>query len=162
MSNTFLHRAMSNEATDFTEALAGTGSTGLPPFAATAIRHLPIAGKGFSRYLIRAIEVTAMQNFGPQFNFFYNAVGITNDPATDSFVSRFGFFGVQGLQIAGSNLWRYYIDGLAIPYHDRDTGGSVNQPTLHVILENTDTVAKAAAGAGLVEANFWLEPQQSY
>jgi len=163
MPQTFLAPVQSVETVNFLEALAGAAVTGTPPFVASAMNNLNgVPAIGSRRFLIRAIQVLAVQNFGPEFNFFGSAAGKTTDPATDTFISRFGFTSAMGEQIGGAGLFRYYIDGLAIPYLDLDTINTVNPPTLHVVLQNIDTVAKSANAPGQLTATFWLEVMQSY
>lgn len=154
MPNSMLFRVPSNEGSNFTEALAQNQASAMNNLAG-----LPRGGPG---YLIRAISVVTKQNFGPQFNFFSSATALTADPATDAFVSRWGFTASMAQQIAGSALWRYYIDGLAIPYVDLDTINNQNPPALHVILVNTEVTAKSAAAAGAIQCAFHIEVQQSY
>lgn len=162
MTHSYLYLVTSKETVNFLEALAAASGTAVPPFAATAMNNLPISAPGMRRFLIRVIEITAIQNFGPEINIFSSAAGLTVDPDTDSYLSRFSFTSSMGEQIGGTGLWRYYIDGLAIPYFDLDTSSSPSQPTLHVVMQNIDTVAKLAGAPGAVDVNVWLEPMQAY
>jgi hypothetical protein len=151
----------------FTEALAQN--------VGSAMYNIPMqvgAGAPGRRTLIRAIECITDENFGPEFNFFSRATGKTADPDTDSFISRFAFVSAMGEQINAAGLWRYYIDGLAIPYHDLDSenypAGQVTptivQQKLHVVLQNVSATAKlaTAAAAGRIHTTFWLEPMSNY
>ncbi len=152
----------------WTEALAQN--------AASAMYNVPMSvnlgGMG-RRSLIRAIECITDENFGPEFNFFASKNGFTTNPDTDKFISRFGFVSSMGEQLGGSGLWRYYIDGLAIPYFDSDTESAptgqivptYTPQTLHVVLQNISATAKAAnagGAAGRVHATFWLEFMQGW
>lgn len=125
----------------------------------------PVAGIG-RRMLIRAILAITDENFGPEFNFFGSAAGSTTNPDTDSYVGRFGFTSVMGERLSGAGLWRYYNDGMAIPYYDADaTNQTGNTPQLlHVVLQNIDANAKLVRGAsqGRCNATFWLEPTQPW
>lgn len=114
------------------------------------------------RGFIRAISVVAKQNFGPEFSFFSTAVGDTGNPATDYFVSRWGFTASMGAQLAGAGLWRYYVDGLSIPFADIDGGTSLAPASVHVVMQNTEATAKLAGSDGAMSATFWLEPQQAW
>jgi hypothetical protein len=164
MSNTFLHPVSSVETVNFTEALAQNAKS-----AMNNLLGMPLtAGR---RYLIRALQVLAKENYGPELNFFGKAAGLTVDPATDFFISRFGFTSAMGEQLGAAGLWRYYNDGLAIPYMDLDwlnaasAGGpnsAVAPPSLHVVLQNIDTIAKSAAAAGNTQVTVWLEPMQAW
>lgn len=165
MPQTIIHPVVSLEGTNFTEALAGAAGVGVGPFNATAMNNIPMGLPwGNRRYLIRSILVMTLQNFGPEINFFASALGNTADPATDFFLGRFGFTSSMGEQIGNpaAGCFRYYVDGLAIPYHDRDTANSTTPPSLHIVMQNIDTVAKSAAAAGNVVVRIGLEPQQAW
>jgi len=155
MSNSFLYPVKSNPATQFVQALAKGAATpmnlvlGVPAIAAR-------------RFLIRAIEVLAMENFGPEVNYFATAAGLTASPATDTFLARFGFLSAMGEQLGGAGLWRYYVDGLAIPHYDLDTIATLNPPALHIVLQNIDATAKSADAAGATAVTTWLEPMQAW
>ena len=125
-----------------------------PPYAGSAITNLPgLPPSGSRRFLIRAIAFTAVQNVGLEFDFFSGASG--------SFLSRYQFGKTDGVQLNGSGLYNYYVDGLAIPYVDLDTvsGTLPAPPTLHLALQNCDTVAKSADASGAVTITIWVEPQ---
>jgi hypothetical protein len=164
MSNTFLHPVQSNPTTQFIEALAAAGSTFTPPFVGSALYNLPgLPPVNSRRYLIRAIEYLCVQDVGLEFDFWNSASGLTNAIATDAFISRFQFGAVNGAQFNGAGLFRFYVDGLAIPYFDADSVLSTTVvPTLHVAVQNVDTVAKSAGAPGAVNATFWLEPMQAW
>lgn len=155
MPNTFLIPVKSVMATQFTEALAGGAAPGTPG-GASAMYDLVGLPPAIRRVLIRAILVETTENFGPEINIFQTNAGKTTTPLTDTFVGRFGFLKASGQQLAAAGLWRYYVDGLAIPYVDLDTTGNANAsqaaqqgaPTIHVTLDNIDTVAKLAFVAG--------------
>jgi hypothetical protein len=151
----------------FTEALAQN--------AASAMYNVPMQ-LALSRpgrvSLIRAIECITDENFGPEFNFFSAAAGFTTNPDTDKSIGRFGFVSAMGERLGGSGLWRYYNDGMAIPYFDLDTDSALagqvapsqTLQVLHVILQNIDATAKAAtsAGAGRINTTIWLEFMAGY
>lgn len=152
--NNFLFPVTSVPGTTFTEALALNEAS-----AMYSLVGVPPAGA--RRFLIREIDVVCKDNFGPEFNFFSTATGWTTDPATDTFLSRWGFVATDGEQLDGTGLWRYSIPDLAIPYHDDDANG-VTPPTLHVVLQNLSATAKAADAAGAMRATFWLEAMQAW
>lgn len=165
MPQSIIHTIRSVETLHFTEALAGAAGTGVAPFAATAMYNLPgVPPSGPRRFLIRNLAVMAIQNFGPEVNFFGSSLGDTADPATDFFLGRFSFTSSMGEQIGNPavGVFRYYVDGLAIPYHDRDAANSLTLPTLHVIMQNIDTTAKLGAAAGNVIIAVGLESVQAW
>lgn len=171
--NTLFASVSSVPATHFTQALAASGAGPAPPFASTPINNIPGIPPALARrFLIRAVSVVALQNFGPELNFWSSAaVPSTTDPTADTFLGRVRFLSVTGEQQAGAGLFRYYNDTISIPYFDLDwvkaanAGGpnaGVNPPTLHVSMANVDVTGKSAAGAGLVAVTFWLQPMQGY
>lgn len=144
---------------NFLEALAAASGSLTPPFTGSAINNLAgVPPIGSRRFLIRAIEYLAKENVGLEFDFFGSAAGPTTDPATDTFIGRYQFASANGVQYNSAGLYRYYVDGLAIPYLDLDTANSTTPPTLHVGVQNADTVAKSADVAGAISVTFWLEP----
>jgi hypothetical protein len=163
MSNTFRSDAVSNPATQFTEALAAASGTGTPPFVASALYNLVgLPAQGSGRWLIRAIEILTTENWGPEVNLFSSASGFTASVLTDKWIGRWGFTSAMGEQIGGSGLWRYYVDGLAVQYYDLDTIGTITPPTVHAILQNIDTVAKSAYPTDLTKLTISCEPCQSF
>ena len=150
MSNNFLFPVVSVPATNFTEALATN--------AKSAMNLLyGIVPQASRQYLIQQIEVTTKENIGPQFNFFASAAGFTTDPATDTFLGQVTFLAAQGAQIGASGLWRYFVNGLQMPYYDADTLNSLNPPSLHVILQNVGATSKSAGAAGSIAVTIWMQ-----
>jgi hypothetical protein len=163
MSNSTLFPVTSIEATHFTEALAAASAPGVPPFVGSAVYNIPgVPAIGSRRFLIRSIRITTKENFGPGISFFSRAAGMNADPALDCFVGRWAFLAVNGEQVAGIGLWRYYIDGLAIPYFDLDNAALPGPSFLHAMLENTDVIPKSAGAAGNVVVTVYMEPVQSW
>lgn len=144
---------ISRPATDFTAALAAASSALTPPFAGSAITNLAgLPPSGSRRFLIRAISYTSVENLGLEFDFFSGASG--------GFLSRYQFSKTDGAQLNAAGLYNAYVDGLRIPYQDLDTASSTTPapPTLHVAIQNVDTVAKSAGSDGAVTVTFWIEP----
>lgn len=97
---------------------------------------------GNARGEIRSITIISQQNLAWELEFWRSAThGATID--ADKFIGRWTFAAVDGVQEAGAGNFRYYIDGLDIPYDDADGTGK-----LHISLVNRDAVAKLAQGAG--------------
>ena len=160
MSSNFLFPVVSLPTVNFTEALLAAATTFTPPFVGTALNNIPgVPPIGSRRFLIRAIEYLCVQQVGLEFDFWGSATGLTNAIATDTFISRYQFASVNGVQFNGTGLYRFYVDGLSIPYLDLDTINSVTPPSLHVAVQNVDTIAKSANAAGAIAVTFWLEPQ---
>ena len=160
MSQTFLLPVLSSPSVNFQEALNQNQAT---PMNNLVMPH-QFRGRDF---LIRAIKCTTPDNFGPEFNFFATAAGFTALVATDTAISRFGFVSAMGERLGGAGLWRYYVDGLAIPYFDADTVNQNLAGSLHVVLQNIDATAKTVGGGvvaagGNISCTFWIEPMQSF
>lgn len=163
MSNSYLFPVQSRPTTDFLTALAAAGAPLTPPFVGTVVNNIPgLPNVGPKRYLIRGIEYLAVQNIGLEFDFFNSATGLTNAIGTDGFISRYQFAAANGVQFNSTGLYRYYVDGLAIPYIDLDAVNSQVPVLLHVAIQNIDIVAKSADAAGAIQATFWCEPMQAY
>lgn len=154
--NQLLFPVFAKGATNFREGLAVAGE-------ATPVNALygvpPVNSR---RFLIRAVSVLAMEHIGMTFLFFASQAAPTADVDTDRFISSLGFTIGQGIQYDGAGLWRYYIDGMAVPYYMDGSGNSQNPPTLNVALQLQGATAKTAGDPGEVSAVFWLEPLSEY
>lgn len=158
MPTNFLFPVYSKPTVNFLEALAAASAAFTPPFIGTAINNLAgVPPIGSRRFLIRAIELLATENVGLEFDFFGSAVGPTTIDA-DTFIGKYQFAVANGAQYNSAGLYRYYADGLAIPYFDVDTANSTTPPTLHVGVQNCDLVAKTGDAAGAIAVTIWLEP----
>lgn len=143
---------VSRPTVDFLAALAAASGALTPPYAGSVITNLPgLPPNGAKQFFVRAIGYTAVENLGLGFNFFSGASG--------GFLSRYQFQKTDGAQAGGAGLYNAYVDGLAIPYHDLDTANTTTPPTLHVSLDNVDTVAKSANAGGAVTVTIWVEAQ---
>lgn len=162
MSDRFLYPVVSSPTVNFLDALAAAGSSFTPPFIGTAINNLPgVPPINSRRYLIRGIEYLAMENVGLEFDFWASAAGLTNLVATDTFLGRYQFASANGAQFNSVGLYRYFAWGLDLPYYDADTINTTTSPSLHVAVQNVDTVAKSADVAGAIACTFWLAPMTS-
>jgi hypothetical protein len=150
MNSPYLYPVASVPTTHFLEGLAIHQATpmynvpGVPPF-------------GNRRFRIRAIEILAIDNFAPVVSFFGSAAGLTNLVATDGFLGSWAFVTTDGMQIAATGVWRYFIPDLNIAYFDRDTQLSVTPPTLHIVLGNEAATAKVVGAGGALTLTTWLE-----
>lgn len=148
----FVHPVVSVGTVNFLEALAAAGNA----TAVNAIKGVPPVNS--RRFLIRACSVLAMEHIGMTFLFFASAAAQTANVDTDRFISSLGFVAGQGVQMNGAGLWRYYVDGMSVPYYMDGSGNSQTPPTLNVALQLQGATAKSANAAGAVAATFWLEP----
>lgn len=142
--------ARSSQATDFTQALATD--------AVTPIVNLSIPSPSIRRWYIRAISVVGLEGIAPEFNFFSSATGINADPSLDNWIGAVPFEATDAKRFGGAGVFRFWTDGLQIPYYDIDAANLVAMPSLHVVLANRGAVAKSAGAPGNLQATFWLEP----
>lgn len=151
----FLHPVYAKGSVNFREALAAAG-------VATPVNALPgVPPINSRRYFIRAVSALAMEHIGMTFLFFGTSSAPTADVDTDRFISSFGFVAGQGIQHNNAGLWRYYVDGLMIPYYMDGAGNTITPATLNVALQLQGAVAKSANDAGAVSVTFWLEPMSA-
>ena len=83
------------------------------------------------------------------------------DLDTDSFLGRHAFAVGDGLQIAATGPYYYFVSDLDIPYRDGDHPGPSGvsaSPELHVWLVNRSAGAKTAGAAGEIMVEFLLVP----
>lgn len=153
MTTNFVFPVYAFTGVNFTQPLANGAATPM-----NNLIGLPACASG--RFFIRAITVEATENFGPEFNFFGSAAGATGVIGTDQFISRYSFADTTGEQLNGAGPWRYYKDGLAIPYVDIDKMNSIGPRSLHVILSNVSATAKGNGTPFAV--TFWVEPAQAW
>lgn len=147
----FVHPVVSVGTVNFLEALAVAGDT-------TALNALPgVPPVNSRRFFIRQVAVQAMENIGMTFLFFASAANPTLNVDTDRFIASLGFVAGQGIRNDGAGLWRYYMDGLSVPYYMDGSGNSITPATLNVVLRLQGATAKSAGAPGAIRATFWLE-----
>jgi hypothetical protein len=148
----FVYPVASKGTVNFLEGLAAAGDV-------TALNAIPgVPAVNSRRFFIRSVAVKAMENIGMTFLFYSNPTGPTLDVDTDAFISSFGFVAGQGVRSGGAGLYRYYVDGLSIPYYLVGSGNSIVPPTLNVVLQLQGVTAKTADAPGAIQATFHLEP----
>lgn len=81
----------------------------------------------------------------------FNTYASVADLATQYVAGRYPFAEANGVQIAGTGPYYYYVDGTDEMYQDLDLTGEV-----HLMLVNRSAASKSAddAGAILIELNF--------
>jgi hypothetical protein len=147
-----LYPIQSRPTVHFLPALAAAGGSLTPPFTAGAITSLPgLPAYGPRRFLLRTVSYTAVERLGLGFDLFADAAGTL-------FLGRYVFRSAEGWQQGGSGTYNFYVDGLEVPYYDKDQDGSVSPPVVHLALSNVDTVAKTANAGGAVTVTLWFEP----
>lgn len=151
----FVHQVVSVGTVNFLEALNAAGDV----TALNALRGVPPVNS--RRYFIRAVSVEAMENIGMVFLFYASAAAPTANVDTDRFVASLGFVIGAGVRSGGAGLYRYYVDGLSVPYYMDGSGNTVAAPTLNVVLQLQGATPKSAGAPGAVKATFWLEPMSA-
>lgn len=153
----------SNSRVDFTGTLAQN---------AGAIWHFALPAALGARSLIRSITIQSVQNLDWEVYFFksFNGgtpQGIPPGGTIDNVMlaGKYRFFVADGLQIAATGQYFYYIGGLQIQYHDLDSvnaqllgGGNALPPFLNVVLVNRNVTGKSAGDAGAVVLRITIEP----
>lgn len=162
MSDRFVYPVVSRPTVDFLDALAAAANTFQAPFVGGPINNLPgVPPINSRRYFIRGIEYLATENVGLEFDFFSSAAGLTDVIGTDTFLSRYQFASANGVQFNGGALYRYFSWGLDLPYYDAATINTTTSPSLHLAIQNVDTIAKSANAAGAIAVTVWLAPMTS-
>jgi hypothetical protein len=157
-------RVKSAPALHFIEALAQN------EISASYNLQLPANLKGPA--LIQAEVLLSLQNLAYEVWLFDSATNLTGAPETDHFLGmwQFGVIGVgqPGMTVTpvggiANTLFRFYTDGLAIPYWDQDSlvAGYVGPSFLHVRLVNRSVGGKLAnPGGGALQVQFLVSPQE--
>jgi len=152
---TTLYPVQSIGSVHFLQALAAAGGSLTPPFVGTPINNIPgVPPIRERRFLIRTISYTGIEQVGLEFDFFADAAGTI-------FLGRYQFASSNGWQLNALGLFTFYVDGLAIPYWDKDRANTQDPPRLHVAAQNVDLIAKSIGELGTVVLTVWLEPMQS-
>jgi hypothetical protein len=133
--------------TDFTGALA----TNAAATANLAVPQLPDSAQ------CRLKNIGIISDQALSWEVWLWATNSFNDNASDlDAVYPFGrwqFDASNGIQIAGTGPYYYYIDGLDVPYQD-----SQKLSQLHVMLINRSATSKNAGATGEIVVKFCLEP----
>ena len=164
-----LYIIRSTPAQHFTEALAQNAES----FEALTLPAAVGAGK-ISRAIIRGAIVLSYDNLDWEFNVWTNLFGplqpghpwINGDINQDSFRGRWQWVAADGVRIAGTGLYRYYIDGLQIVYEDETpVSNQFNQGRLFLSLVNRSAAAKTAYSSpsvGGFQLSLLMEPTQGW
>lgn len=127
---------------DFTGSLAQNA-------LATAILtpQAGIAAGGGSRFVLRAIEVTSVENLDWEL-WLWGKPGVNADVIdSEGWMGYWSFAASNAVQIAGAGRYYYYIDGLGIPYHNLES-----PPTgkVYLGLVNRSAAGKTAGAGGAI------------
>jgi hypothetical protein len=137
----------------FIRSLKGTHFTGAIAQNAGEAEDIAIPGAGSSAgdyslrgYLyIREIHLWADQNLSWEVQFWADDDYDETDVDLDAFLGSYTFAVADGLQNAGTGLYRYSQTKLELSYVDRDVTGEI-----HIKLVNRSATGKNAGGTGEV------------
>jgi len=163
MISAFQRPILSDPATQFIEALAQDAISDNYDLRCQERQH---------SFFIRAITIVAVQNLAYELWLFRSATNFTAAVGTDKFIGVWQFAaltaGQPGFTVGGGSLFRYYIDGLMVPYWDEDFGQSDGTPQgnqrgrnafIHARLVNRSATGKNAGATGAVQLTFWTAVQ---
>lgn len=108
---------------------------------------------GAAQGYVRSITIVSDQNLSWELQWYQADTFQNADPEVDSFLSYWLFAAADGVQVAGTGLYRYYVDGLAIPYRDSDGSGE-----MHLSLVNRSATSKNAGATGEIKVTLGVEP----
>lgn len=108
---------------------------------------------GNARGSVRSLTIISDQNLAWEVNVWRSATHGTADIDTDKWLGRWTFTAADGVQLAGSGSYLYYVDGLDIAYIDADNSGK-----LHLTLTNRSASAKNAGATGEVIVDIRMQP----
>ena len=139
--------ATTDKDVDFTGALAQNAAA----TASIAVPQMPSS----SQVRLNNIEIISDQNLA--WEVWLWATSSFNNNASDLDAvypyGRWAFTAADGVQIAGTGPWYYFISGLGVPYQDGQ-----NLSKLNVMLVNRSATSKNAGASGEIVIKFALEP----
>lgn len=145
----FSYKVRSDKDTHFRDGLAQN-----------AVEHenivLPgcLAGiRGNARAHLKSITILSDENLAWEIMLFSSDTNVDTDEDVDAMIGWWQFSTAGAVQVAATGLFRYYIDGLAVPYVDDDNTGEV-----HVSLLNRSSASKTAGDAGSLIVELVMEP----
>lgn len=146
-----LYPITSVAASQYTDALVTNAVEAENLVLASALQGV----NGNAQNILYGVTINSVENLAWEVQFWAKDTFQTTNPDTDFFLARWQFSASDGVRDAGTGLYRYYIDGLQIPYQDLDNTGE-----LHMILVNRSAAAKTAGAGGAVRIIIWAGPMQ--
>lgn len=145
----FLYPVRTSSAVEFTGAIAQNAQETENIVLGSALQGT----NGIAANILQAIEIVATENLAYTLDFYGTDAFNSATPNLNRFLGTWAFAASDGLQVAGTGLYRYYIDGLGIPLWDYDNSGE-----LHVALVNRSVAGKSAGAGGAMTVTFWCTP----
>lgn len=141
--------ALTSTPAHFTGALESHGMSDVASIAFPA--------GGTQRWYIRAVSIASVSPIIPALYFLAAPAPLGKDPFEDR-VLGVTVFSEEDRQQVGDGLYRYYKDGLAIPYTNINTPLEDKPSALHLGLVNAGKVRKEAGEKGSIAITVWVEP----
>jgi len=147
-----IYRVVTDSTVDFTGSIAQNAM-------ATAAISLPAGLTGMNGQVelaLLGVVIVSKQNLAWELDFWGDSNYDEATPDADKYLGRWSFSSDVGLQIGGSGLYRYYVDGLEIPLWDLEKSGK-----LFVGLVNRSATTKTAGANGAVTVTFLVKEMQA-
>lgn len=152
-------RIRTNSTTDLTAACA------LNAMITVDIKNNAVGAGGAVKSRVRSLTLMSDQNLAWEINFFGTADYVSliaTSFESVHFLGRYQFQAADGLQIAATGAYYYYIDGLDLAYQDFDFGNKVRNPVadigvVHVGVVNRGAGAKNAGATGRLVVGIGIE-----
>lgn len=139
--------ATTDKDVDFTGALAQNAAA----TASISVPQLPSS----AQVRLNNLEIISDENLAWEVWLWATSSFNTNASDLDALYpyGRWGFTAADGVQIAGTGPWYYFIPGLGVPYQDGQ-----NLSKLNIMLINRSAASKTAGANGEIVIKFALEP----
>lgn len=142
----FLYPVRTSSAVEFTGAIVTNAQE-----TENIVLPSSLSGiNGNAANILHAIEIVATENLAYELDFYGSDAFNSATPNLNRFLGLWAFAAGDGTQVAATGLYRYYIDGLAIPLWDYDLSGE-----LHVALVNRSVASKTAGAGGAMTVTMW-------
>ena len=139
--------------TQFTAAIAQNAGTNLD-LAMTTPNPVALAGIGGDcRGQLRSLSIASVENLAWEVWLWSSTTHGTAALSTVAMIGRWTFVAADGVRIAGTGDYYYYVDGLDVPVWDADKTGK-----LHLTLVNRSAASKSADAAGAIVIKGRIAP----
>ncbi len=171
-ASAFQQPVFSNPTVDFTEALSTNDASANVDLVLSTRDPL---------WFIRAIAIVSVQDLAWELQFYSSADNLGGTLDTDKFIGVWQFsplvvgppaspgYPITPIDVSPADaFYRFYVDGLWIPYYDGDmlgarsvaAGGTYpNNAAVHTRLVNRSATSKIAGASGAVKVTLFLAPQ---
>jgi len=144
----YLYPVRTSSSVEFTDALITNAAENENIVLPSALSGVG----GNATNIVRAIQIVATENLAYELDFYGTDAFNSATPNLNRFLGLWAFAASDGTRVAGTGLYRYYIDGLDIPLWDYDKTGE-----MHVALVNRSAAAKTAGAGGALTVTVWCQ-----